>query len=82
MQLNDDKACVAVLTCDWEGKLKVWWVMKILWVSPIAAVVHAIFLEHLDSKEMKLQKDIIMANYKNWRIGCYWQKEFDNCSFV
>ena len=62
MQLNDDKACVVVLTYDWEGKLKVWWVMKILWVSPIVAVVQAIFLEHLDSKEMKLQKDIIMAD--------------------
>lgn len=62
MQLNDDRACMAVLTCHWEGKLKVWWAMKILWVSPIAVVVQAIFLEHLDSKEMKLQKDIIMAD--------------------
>ena len=47
MQLNDDRACMAVLTCHWEGKLKVWWAMKILWVSPIAVVVQAIFLEHL-----------------------------------
>ena len=53
---------MAVLTCDWEGKLKVCWVMKILWVSPIAVVVQAIFLEHLHSKEMKFQKDIIMAD--------------------
>ena len=47
---------MAVLTCHWEGKLKVWWAMKILWVSPIAVVVQAIFLEHLDSKEIKLKK--------------------------
>ena len=70
MQLNDDKACVVVLTYDWEGKLKVWWVMKILWVSPIVAVVQAIFLEHLDSKEMKLQKYIIMADPLGM-YGCY-----------
>ena len=41
MQLSDDRDCIAIAICDWEGNTEASWVMKILWISTIAAAAHA-----------------------------------------
>ena len=41
MQLSDDRAYIPISVYDWEGNIETDWVVKILWVSTIAAATQA-----------------------------------------